>query len=378
MSVRVFLSAIVVLICAFQARAADVQIDQLKDDIYIISVVGEFKEGDDNRFKNLAISTNKAVVFLDSPGGLAGVGMEIGRTISIKGFSTAVAENTICASSCGLVWLAGKHRFITPTSKVGFHAVFSDTSGQQTVSSAGNALVGSYLQQLGLSANVIVYVTDAAPASMQWLTAADAKQIGLDIDLLAGDAPAQASAPVPFGGDAAASYAPTTVTVTPPVQPQAPLWRIFEHTDLPGYDLPEMPLKLFTVEDCKIECDGNERCRAFTFNETHNVCFLKGMATEALQFSGAVSGYKGDAGDIMRVGQDFGPALDFRTSKNVEIMGKPFAKFSGSSLAACQDQCVITQSCQGFNYYRSGMCVMLNVRKPTRNNLLSVAGARSN
>ena len=377
MGIRFFLSAIVILITAFQASAADVRIDKLKDDLFVISVAGEFQEGDDLRFKNLAIATDKAVVLLDSPGGLAGVGMEIGRTISIKGFSTAVVENTICASSCGLVWLAGKHRFITPTSKVGFHAVFSDTSGQQTVSSAGNALVGSYLQQLGLSANVIVYVTDAAPASMQWLTAADAKQIGLDIDLLAGDAP-QASAPVPFGGDATASYAPTTVTVTPTAQPQAPLWRIFEHTDLPGSDLPGMPLKLFTVEDCKMECDGNDRCRAFTFNEAHNVCFLKGMATEALQFSGAVSGYKGDAGDISRVGQDFGPSLDFRTSKNVEIMGKPFAKFSESSLAACQDQCILTPTCQGFNFYRNGICSMLNVRKPTRNNLLSVAGARSN
>ena len=214
--IRFFLSVFTILVSAFHAKAADIQIEKLKDDIFVISVVGEFKEGDDNRFKNVAISTDKAVVFLDSPGGLAGVGMEIGRTISIKGFSTAVYENTMCASSCGLAWLAGKNRFITPTSKVGFHAVFTDTSGEQNVSGAGNALVGSYLQQLGLSASVIVYVTDAAPASMQWLTAQDAKRIGLDIDVLSADTPPQASAPVPFGEDASASYAPTTVTVTPP------------------------------------------------------------------------------------------------------------------------------------------------------------------
>ncbi|WP_409564039.1 PAN domain-containing protein [Rhizobium sp. RHZ02] len=36
------------------------------------------------------------------------------------------------------------------------------------------------------------------------------------------------------------------------------------------------------------------------------------------------------------------------------------------SLAACQDQCVATSSCQAFNFYRNGMCVMLSVRKPTR------------
>jgi hypothetical protein len=139
-----------------------------------------------------------------------------------------------------------------------------------------------------------------------------------------------------------------------------------------------MPLKLSTVEDCKLECDGNDRCHGFTFNEVHHVCFLKGMATEALQFSGAVSGYRGIEADITRIGHVFGPTLSFRTSKNVEVLGKPFAKVAGTTLAACQDQCVVTSSCQAFNFYRNGMCVMLNVRKPTRANLLSVAGARSN
>ncbi|ASS56453.1 PAN domain-containing protein [Rhizobium leguminosarum] len=373
-----WLACVLVLSSLSYAWAADIQIEKLKDDVSLISVIGEFTEGDDAHFKNLAITTDKAVVFFNSPGGLAAVGMEIGRTISIKGFATGVDRNAMCASSCGLAWLAGKIRFITPTSKVGFHAVFKDDAGQKNVSSAGNALVGSYLQQLNLNANVIVYVTDAAPGAMQWLTADDAKRIGLEIDLLTDDDPPPQAGPVPFGGDASASYAPTTVTVTPPTQPQGPAWRLYEYTDLPGYDLPGMPLKVFTTEDCKLECDGNDRCRAFTFNEAHNVCFLKGMATEAMQFSGAVSGYKGSDGDIRRIGHDFGPSLQFRTSRNVEITGKPFAKFNGSTLDACQDQCIATAACEGFNYYRNGMCFMFKVRKPTRNNLLSVTGSRTN
>lgn len=82
--------------------SADIQIEPLKDNVSIISVSGEFSDGDDLRFKNLAISADSAVVFFDSIGGLAQVGMEIGRTIAIKGFSTAVATNQICASSAGL------------------------------------------------------------------------------------------------------------------------------------------------------------------------------------------------------------------------------------------------------------------------------------
>ncbi|CAN7701137.1 hypothetical protein [Rhizobium sp. LjRoot258] len=229
--------------------SADIQIAPLKDNVSIISVSGEFTDGDDLRFKNLAISADSAVVFFDSIGGLAQVGMEIGRTIAIKGFSTAVANNQMCASSCGLAWPAGRHRFLTPTSKIGFHAAFTEAAGQQDVSSAGNALVGSYLQQLNLNPNIIVYVTDTSPTSMQWLTAADAKSIGLDIDLLEGGEPSRASAPIPFGGETTAKLeAPTEVTVTPNLA-KRPDWHLYEHTDLPGYDLPGMPLKLFTVED---------------------------------------------------------------------------------------------------------------------------------
>ncbi|MFT4183629.1 MAG: PAN domain-containing protein [Rhizobium sp.] len=349
----------------------------MKDNISFISVFGEFAEGDDARFKNLAISADNALVAFNSPGGLAQVGMEIGKTIAIKGFSTAVGENAMCASSCGLAWLAGRHRFLTPSSKIGFHAVFTNDTGQQDISSAGNALVGSYLQQLNLNPNIIVYVTAATPASMQWLTLEDAKRIGLDIDFLPSNtAPQSSSTPIPFGGNPSASYAPQgqqASSVTPQTQ-----WSFFDHTDLPGYDLPNMPLKSFSVEDCRLACDSSDRCRAFTFNAAHDVCFLKGMATEALQFSGAVSGYKGASSDIARVGHDFGPSLGFRTSKNVEIIGKPFAKFGDSTIAACQDQCVLTPNCQGFNFYRNGTCVMLNVRKPTRANLLAVAGARVN
>ncbi|MGY5789597.1 PAN domain-containing protein len=35
------------------------------------------------------------------------------------------------------------------------------------------------------------------------------------------------------------------------------------------------------------------------------------------------------------------------------------------SLGACQDQCVATSSCQAFNFYGNGICMMLSVRKPT-------------
>jgi hypothetical protein len=90
-------------------------------------VSGEFQEGDDRKFANLAILPDKAVVILDSPGGLAYVGIKIGEIINLKGFATTVMANATCASTCALVWLAGHPRMLYASSHVGFHAAFTNT-----------------------------------------------------------------------------------------------------------------------------------------------------------------------------------------------------------------------------------------------------------
>jgi hypothetical protein len=49
---------------------------------------------------------------------------------------------------------------------------------------SGNAVLGAYLYQLGLSEDAIVYITRAGPASMQWLSTEEASQHGIDVALL--------------------------------------------------------------------------------------------------------------------------------------------------------------------------------------------------
>ena len=45
-------------------------------------------------------------------------------------------------------------------------------------------MVGAYLNSLGLPTRAVMYMTFAAPASMQWLTVDDAEKIGIDVKLL--------------------------------------------------------------------------------------------------------------------------------------------------------------------------------------------------
>ena len=67
------------------------------------------------------------------------------------------------------------------TAKVGFHAVYTSNGGQPAISSAGNALVGAYFNQLGLSTSAVLYITSPLPQGIQWLSFSDAQRIGLDV-----------------------------------------------------------------------------------------------------------------------------------------------------------------------------------------------------
>jgi hypothetical protein len=98
---------------------------------------------------------------------------------------------------CNCVVGGGTRRFLGERSQVGFHAAYRDDEGRPTETGVGNALLGSYLGQLGLSDTAVVYVTKAAPTSMTWLTAKDAPNYGIDVSLLsANETAATTSRPV--------------------------------------------------------------------------------------------------------------------------------------------------------------------------------------
>jgi tetratricopeptide (TPR) repeat protein len=147
----------------------------------IIFVAGDLALGDEKKFINVALSSGDAVVVLQSPGGNLIAGIEIGRAIHLKGFATYVPDNIQCASACALAWLGGRVRYMSNSARVGFHAVYVDNGGKAAVSSSGNALVGAYLNQIGLPPPAIVYITEASPQGMQWLTFTDAQRYGIDV-----------------------------------------------------------------------------------------------------------------------------------------------------------------------------------------------------
>jgi hypothetical protein len=170
---------------ATQAASIEVVADETLGHPALILIKGQLLKGevqhDVTTFETLsAIQRKQAIVLLESQGGMTWTALQIGKIIQRHGFSTAVADEAVCASACALIWLAGNERFMASTARVGFHASSTGENPGGEVSSYGNAIVGAYLYEIGLrEPATIIYVTKASPQSMTWLTMSDAMRYGI-------------------------------------------------------------------------------------------------------------------------------------------------------------------------------------------------------
>jgi hypothetical protein len=121
-----------------------------------------------------------AIVQLESIGGSVAAATGIGAIVHNKGFSTVVADNAVCSSSCG------KERFLGPRARVGFHGAKDINTGD--VSSVGNAIIGAYLYSIGVTDyQTIASLVIASPKEMTWVTPENVKKLKIEIRPLRGD-----------------------------------------------------------------------------------------------------------------------------------------------------------------------------------------------
>ena len=172
--------AAVILLTVTRAFAAQIETFSPpgQGDLSFIFFTGEIVKSDWQRFAEVSQNIPHAVViFMKSPGGDLETALDIGALIRQRSYSTSAPD--LCASACGLAWLAGFRRYMYPSSQIGFHAAYR---GAGIESGVGNALVGAYLTNLKLSLRVIRYITTPAPNTVQWLSIRDAMVLGISIE----------------------------------------------------------------------------------------------------------------------------------------------------------------------------------------------------
>ena len=189
------LCALVVLApCAL--RAAEIKVvhtDDLATPLILVS--GELQLGDGEAFAIIARRAPHAIVVFGSPGGALIAGLQIGQLIRLHRYPTFVPEDVVCASACALAWVAGVPRFMQAGARIGFHAAFDRDSHE--VTGAGNALVGAYLNRLGVSDDAIYFAAQASPDDITWLTEPAARKIGLDVRIIPASATSHSPAEAP-------------------------------------------------------------------------------------------------------------------------------------------------------------------------------------
>lgn len=149
----------------------------------VIDISGVLLPGDQDRFVAIAGTSARAVVALDSPGGNLVAGIAIGKIIRFKHFDTLVSNGQACASACALAWLGGASRLMGATGRIGFHAPYlrGPSGGIASASPAGNAYVVAYLNELGLSKEAIIYITETPPEKLKWLGFLEARKVGIEV-----------------------------------------------------------------------------------------------------------------------------------------------------------------------------------------------------
>jgi tol-pal system protein YbgF len=179
-----------------------------------VVIAGDISPADDREFARVVGSLKDPVIFLSSRGGSVVAAINIGKFIRMRGWSTVVAEDQLCASACGLIWLGGVNRFMARTARIGFHAAYRVEGESQIESGVGNALVGAYLNALGLADGAILYITSPAPTEVRWLSLADARALGITVSA------STFGSPPPDGGGRPAPSLSNTPELAPKTAPQ--------------------------------------------------------------------------------------------------------------------------------------------------------------
>jgi hypothetical protein len=178
--VRTVCVASLSLVAATAAAAATIEVQHPDSGPPLVLVTGEFEFSDVSAFNAAVAPLSKAVVSFASDGGALLAGIRIGTSIREKRFATLAADGAICASACAVAWLGGEKRFVGRGANVGFHAAYVLKAGGAVAESGpGNAVLGAYLDRLGLSEEAIRYVTDAEPSTIHWMSMIEAAEHGI-------------------------------------------------------------------------------------------------------------------------------------------------------------------------------------------------------
>lgn len=138
---------------------------------------GEIKPGDFKKFRKVIAYYTDAgftidALLLNSPGGAVVDAAGMAFTIKSSGADTVVGKDQLCASSCFMLFAAGKNRYLIDSSRVGVHQI--SLGGQSNLKSLGLSVQMSDMYDFfHIPENISYRMLKTPPSQVYWLTPAD-------------------------------------------------------------------------------------------------------------------------------------------------------------------------------------------------------------
>lgn len=149
---KIFLPLLLLL--SFQSNALEYYLDEKYPGI--LTVHGEFTQGDTNEFIKQILENNVHTVEFDSTGGNFMASIRIGKFIREQQLNTFIPKNKKCSSACTYAFMGGVERTIDKDAKFAMHRPYfnEDMSGKYTegydIGVITTVTVTTYLIKMGL------------------------------------------------------------------------------------------------------------------------------------------------------------------------------------------------------------------------------------
>ena len=160
-----------------------------------------------------------------------------------------------------------------------------------------------------------------------------------------------------------------TQTPAPEVDPDSG-FVVMAGWDAIGNDLPDMPIRNISSEQCQSACDSDYKCLAVTYNTKFQACFMKGDASLLVKSDESIMAAKKVVESNLRRSN-----LVFATK--TEIFGISYWS-AALRYPDCILQCANDNSCVGFNFRKKeSACVLFNRITESAGNAAVASGIKS-
>jgi hypothetical protein len=136
-----------------------------------------------------SLAERKLPIFFDSPGGIRGAGIEIGRLLRERKMTAGVSRTVegelhnvaVCASACVYALIGAEVRHVPPGARIGVHTgkmAVDDFDGRYRAIS--NAYIARYLKEMGIAGALLDVISTVPYESQYYLSRDEIAEFGID------------------------------------------------------------------------------------------------------------------------------------------------------------------------------------------------------